>query len=61
MGEKTSIKWLRRIVSTAVMMSVFFLAFVGGFAVFFNSNLVGGVLTLIYIIVGLIVSRKLWV
>ncbi|MFQ5801073.1 MAG: hypothetical protein ACE5HH_05080 [Candidatus Hydrothermarchaeales archaeon] len=61
MDKNTVIKWFSRILSTAVMMSVFFAGFIGVFSVFFYGGFVKGILVLVYVIVGLVVSRKLWV
>ena len=54
-------RWLRRFASTIVMMSVFFAAFAGGLAFFLHEDLLRGSLALVYVLVGLVVSRLLWV
>jgi hypothetical protein len=53
--------WLRRAVSTLVMMSVFFVAFSGGFSIFLSNDYLKGFLALTYVAIGLVVSRLLWV
>jgi hypothetical protein len=51
--------WIRRILSTLLMMSVFFMALAGGFSIFLSGDFSRGILALIYVIFGLILSRLL--
>ncbi|MFV2040847.1 MAG: hypothetical protein ACC644_02540 [Candidatus Hydrothermarchaeales archaeon] len=55
------VRWLRRIISTLVMISVFFAGFIGGFSLFFSGDVLRAATALIYIVVGLVASRLLWV
>ncbi len=55
-----AIIWLRRAVSTILMMSVFFIAFVGGLSLFLSSDFLRGALALGYVVIGLFLSRILW-
>jgi len=52
--------WLRRILSTIVMMSVFFASFVGGISLFLGGDILRGAFSFFYIVIGLIISRLLW-
>jgi magnesium-transporting ATPase (P-type) len=54
-------RWLRRIVSTLLMVGVFFVAFIGGISVFLNGDLTRFFLTLVFVIVGLVASRLFWI
>jgi hypothetical protein len=43
------------------MMSVFFAAFAGGLSLFLSGDILRAAFALVYIIVGLVASRMLWV
>jgi hypothetical protein len=54
-------KWLRRIASTLLMVSVFFVAFIVGISFFLNGGLTRFFLSLGFVVVGLVASRLLWI
>ncbi|HDY73643.1 MAG TPA: hypothetical protein ENH51_00840 [Euryarchaeota archaeon] len=55
------VRWLRRIISTIVTISVFFAAFSGGLFLFLHGDVLRAAIALIIVIVGLAASRLLWV
>jgi hypothetical protein len=61
MSQDFAKNWLRRILSTLIMMSVFFVAFVGGLSLFLSGDILRAAFALAYVIVGLVSSRLLWV
>ncbi len=61
MIDSALIRWTRRALSTFVMMSVFLAGFYGGFALAFRAEYVAGFSAWLYVVIGLLASRKLWV
>lgn len=61
MSQDFAKNWLRRILSTLIMMSVFFAAFAGGLFLFLSGDILKAAFALAYVIVGLVSSRLLWV
>lgn len=61
MMDSVLVRWIRRGLSTLIMMSVFLAGFYGGFALALRAEYLEGLFAWLYVILGLLASRRLWI